>query len=107
MKEFKTIHEEEIKKSTEEEINREKERFTITIVDNFENKTLLNEKTNMIAGVVNIPSKGTKTAAAIQQFCSSSCNGVVAKASLDALRELELELAKSVLKGMLASLGGK
>lgn len=85
---------------TKKQEEKNKSKFTITIIDNETKEVLLNEKTNAILGCVNIPNKATETSTAIQQFCSTACNTQVLLNCLKNLDNLQRNIVSTMLKEM-------
>lgn len=101
----KIIHKEtKVEKLTDEQIEKNKSRFTITIVDNRTNKVLMKQDTNSVMGVVNIPAEETKEKCCIQSFCSSTANPATTLKMVENLDRLSREIAAQALS--MALFGG-
>jgi len=81
-----------------EEMKKNKNKFTITIIDNETKEVMLNERTDAIIGVVHLPNKDTKDSTATQKFCSTACGTRTLIACLKNLDEFHKHIALTILK---------
>lgn len=103
MKNKTILDEAKMKKCSEKEREKQKTKFTITIVDNETKQVLMKEDTNVVMGVVSMPSKSNNSIGCVQQFCSTACDGHTMKHLLETLEKLQCDVMLQMLK---AAIGG-